>query len=69
MTTEELRAKVAEQRTVVNSTVELIKGLHTRLDEAIKSNDPAAIQALADELKANTDSLASAVAENTPASP
>lgn len=67
MTLDELRTKVAEQRTVIASAVTLIQGLHAKLDEAIKSNDPAAIQAVADELKSNTDPLAAAVQENTPA--
>jgi hypothetical protein len=68
MTLQELRDKVSEQRAVVNSAVALIVGLHAKLDEAIKSNDPAQLQALADDLKSNTGSLASAVEENTPSS-
>lgn len=69
MTIEDIRAQVASQRTVIASAVELLRGLHTKLDDAIKSEDPAALQALADDLKSNTDTLASAVQENTPAAP
>lgn len=67
MTIQELRDAVAGQRTVITSAIELLRGLHQKLDDAIKSQDPAAIQAVADDLKTNTDSLAAAVAENTPA--
>jgi uncharacterized coiled-coil protein SlyX len=69
MTLDELRAKVSEQRTVVDSAVQLLKGLHTKLTDAISANDPAAIQAVADEIGANTTSLSQAVVENTPATP
>jgi DNA-binding FadR family transcriptional regulator len=69
MTIQELRDSVAAQRTIITSAVALLKGLHDQLAAAIAANDPAAIQAVADDLKANTDSLASAVTENTPAVP
>lgn len=69
MTIQELRDQVAAQRTVIDSAVTLLKGLHSQLDSAIAANDPAAIQAVADDLKTQTTTLASAVIENTPATP
>lgn len=69
MTISELRAKVAEQTSVINSAVELLRGLKAKLDEAIATGDPAALQALSDEIGANTTTLSTAVVENTPAPP
>lgn len=64
-----LKDDVANQSTVVDSAVTLLKGLKDALDAAIASGDPAAIQAVSDALHANTDSLAAAVEANTPAEP
>lgn len=52
---------------MIASTRELLLSLHQRLDDAIKTEDPAALQALADDIQANTDALSAAVQENTPA--
>lgn len=61
-----LVAEVARLETVEKSAVELIKQL---LDEVqANKEDPAAIQALVDKMKASTDELAAAVA-NVPAEP
>lgn len=62
-----LQTEVAENREVMASAVVLLKGLKEKLDEAIASGDPAELQKLSDELDANTNALASAVTENTPA--
>lgn len=64
-TLEDVKAAVAAEKTVVDSAITLLKGLHDQLAAAIASNDPAALQAVADDLKAQTDSLAAAVAANT----
>jgi len=69
MTIQEIRDQVAAQRTVITSATELLKSLHQKLLDAIATQDPAAVQALADDLKANTDALSQAVVENTPATP
>ena len=61
--------EVAETKAVNQSAVALLQGLKTKLDEAIASGDPAVLQALADDLDASTNSLATAVAANTPAAP
>jgi len=57
-----LQAEVNENSDVVQSAVTLIGGLAQQLRDAIAANDPAAIQALADQLDAQTNSLAEAVA-------
>ena len=63
---DELKAKVAANTTVIGSAIALLQGLKAKLDEAIASNDPAALKALSDELAATDQSLADAVAANTP---
>lgn len=62
-----LRAAVARNTEVDESAIVLLKGLKEKLDAAIASGDPAAIQALADELGAKNQALADAVTANTPA--
>ena len=60
-----LRQEVAEMKTAQESARALIEGLAAKIREAV--DDQAALEALADELDASTNALASAVAENTPA--
>jgi hypothetical protein len=60
-----LKAAVAQNAEVDASAIALIQGIAQQL-QAIK-DDPAAIQALADELMAKNAALAAAVTENTPA--
>ena len=66
-----LTAQVAETKTVIGSAVTLIGGLKTRLDAAISAqqngDDGAALDALSNDLAANTDTLAAAITANTPA--
>ncbi len=62
-----LKTQVAENSAVIGSAITLIQGLHDKLQAAIDAGDPAALQALADELKAKDQDLAAAVAANTPA--
>jgi hypothetical protein len=66
---DDLKADVAANRTVVDSAITLLNGLHQQLMDAIASGDPAALTGLADDLKSQTDALASAVAANTSAPP
>ena len=66
MTIAELSAKVTEQSTVVGSTKLLLEQLAQMLKDAIAANDPAAIQAVADMITANTQTLSDAVIANTP---
>ncbi len=60
-----LQAEVEQQTAVVQSAITLINGLAQQLRDA--AGDPAAVQALADQLDASTQALADAVAANTPA--
>lgn len=68
----ELRERVSKNTDVIKSAVELIKGFKAKLDECLAHDDAGDggdigedIQALSDELAAQTDALAAAVAENT----
>ena len=62
-----LTDEVARLETVEASAVTLI---HTLLDEVVAlKDDPTALQALVDRIKASDDLLATAVVSNTPAAP
>jgi len=63
----ELQVEVDRNNTVDGSAVTLISGLADQIIAA--ANDPARVRALGATLKASTDSLAAAVAANTPAAP
>ncbi len=62
-----LREQVTQSISVQESAILLIQGLYQKLLDAIAAGDPAALQALADEIAAEKDRLAEAVAANTPA--
>jgi hypothetical protein len=62
-----LTAEVTRNTDVDNSAIALINGLAAQII-ALK-NDPVALQALADSMKASSDALATAVTANTPAEP
>lgn len=64
---EALKAQVEANTQVAESAITLIQGLAAKIEEL--KDDPAALQALADQLKAEDDALAAAVAANTPAPP
>lgn len=64
-----LRADVARNTQVVNSAKVLIEGLADRLDTAVESDDMEEVAALSAELRKSTDTLAQAVATNTPGGP
>jgi len=63
----DLQAAVASESTVVTSAITLLQGLKAQLDAAIATNNPAALQALSDNIAAQTTALAAAVTANTPA--
>lgn len=67
MTLDELKAKVDAQTTVIKSAETLLGQLAQMLRDA--ANDPAKVQAIADELDANTSELAASIQANTPAAP
>jgi hypothetical protein len=56
--------EVQECTSVMSSAVTLIEGLAAKIEEL--KNDPAALQALADQLDAQSNALAAAVQANTP---
>lgn len=62
----ELQSSVEANGEVTASAVALIEGLADRLDD-IDTTDPAAVAALAAELRDQSSALAAAVAANTPA--
>lgn len=66
---EELQTEVTENTDLVGSVISLVNGLADQLEAAIAANDPAAIQAVADQMRSNNQALADAVAANTPAAP
>jgi hypothetical protein len=59
-----LTAEVAETTAVEQSAITLIQGIAAQL--AAAATDPAAVQALADQLSSGAAGLAAAVAANTP---
>jgi len=61
-----IREEVNRNRNVIESAVTLINGLADRIEEANDSQDPTAVDDLVAEIRASTDSLAAAVAANTP---
>lgn len=62
-----LTAEVTRNTEVDQSAITLLNGLAAQI-ESLKT-DPAALQALADQLKNSSDQLAAAVTANTPAQP
>ena len=66
----DMKAAVEQDTSVTNSAVILIQSLAAKIQELINQGaDPAALQALVDELNANNATLAAAVAANTPVDP
>lgn len=63
----DLTTAVAAQTSVDTAVVTLLDGLTTQLAAAIAANDPVAVQALVDQIAANTATLSAAVTANTPA--
>lgn len=63
---EDLQAEVAQNTDVTQSAVAVINGIAQQLRDALAANDPAAIQAVVDQLDQNSSALAAAVTENTP---
>lgn len=60
-----LQAKVEQNNSVIDSAVTLLNGLSQQLRDI--KDDPAAIQALADQLDSKDTELATAITTNTPA--
>ncbi len=66
---DDLQAQVAANGTVIQSVITLVQGLVVKLQAALDANDPAKVQAVIDQLKAQDQALAAAVAANTPTPP
>lgn len=66
---EALRAVVEAQRTVNESAIALINGMSARLSSALATNDLSEVAAIVEDMRANVDALAGAVAANTEAAP
>jgi predicted HAD superfamily Cof-like phosphohydrolase len=64
--TDNLATAVRRETDVVSSVTTLISGLAAQIKQT--SDDPQ-VQALADQINANSDTLANAVTANTPAAP
>jgi hypothetical protein len=65
-----LQAEVTRNRSVDDSAAALINGIADRIATAIREDDlgdSTAINALVEDLRSSSDSLAGAVAANTPA--
>lgn len=62
-----LAAEVTETKTVAQSAIALLNGLAQQIRDL--KEDPAALEALADELDSTQADLAAAVTANTPAEP
>lgn len=60
-----LEAEVTRNESVDSSASVLLKSLFDMVEAA--KNDPAAIQAIVDRVRASNDALTAAVAANTPA--
>lgn len=63
-TLDDLQQKVNDEATVEASAITLLEGLSAQL--AAAKNDPAKVQAIADQLDANKTALAASVLANTP---
>lgn len=63
----DLTTAVADATTVEESAITLLESLAAQLEAA--ATDPAAVQALADSIRAESTKLADAVSANTPAAP
>jgi hypothetical protein len=64
-TLQDVRDAVARQTTVEQSVVTLLGQISQQLKDAIAANDPAALQAVVDQIDANTKTLSDAVLANT----
>ena len=65
MTLDDLLAKVQAEKTVEDSLMTLLTNVSQQLKDA--KSDPVKIQAIADQIDANTKKMADAVTANTPA--
>lgn len=68
-TLDDVQTAVAAETTVEGSVITLLNGIAAQLAAALAANDPAKVQAIVDQITANTTAMSAAVAANTPAAP
>ena len=68
-TLDDIKQAVADEKTVEDSVLALLTNVEQQLKDAIAQNDPAAMQAVVDQIAANKRAMADAVAANTAAAP
>lgn len=64
-----LKTALAKETTVEQSVVLLLQTLSADLKAALAGGNDADVQAVADAMSANADSLSAAIVANTPAAP
>jgi hypothetical protein len=68
-TLQDVQQAVTDEKTVEDSVLALLTQVEQMLKDAIAANDPAAMQAIVDQITANKQTMADAVAANTPTKP
>lgn len=68
-TMQDILDHVSAQSSVEDSIISMLNSVSQQLKDAQASNDPAAIQAVIDQVDANTKKLSDAVTANTPVQP
>ena len=66
---QDIQQAVTDEKSVEDSVLALLNNVEQQLKDAIAANDPAAMQAIVDQIAANKQAMADAVAANTPAAP
>jgi hypothetical protein len=66
---DDLQAQVQANTDLEHSAVQAIQGIAKQLQDALNSNDSAALNALAQQLNSSAASLGAAITANTPAAP
>jgi flagellin-specific chaperone FliS len=66
-TMNDLRSAVERNNSLEDSVLTMLQGISQQLKDAQAQNDPQAIQQVIDQLDANNQRMADAVAANTPA--
>lgn len=66
-TMQDLRSAVERNNSLEDSVLVMLQGISQQLKDAQAQNDPKAIQDVIDQLDANNQKMADAVAANTPA--
>lgn len=68
-TLQDITQAVTDEKTVEDSVLVLLNNIEQQLKDAIAQNNPAAMQAVVDQITAQKQTMADAVAANTPPPP